>query len=150
MGFSVTRKCSECGTFNRIPAKHLADTGRCGNCKLPLRPADAPINADPEAFAAITRDAKVPVLVDFWAPWCGPCRSIAPEVDALASEMAGNAIVLKVNTEEHPDLAAQFRIQAIPNFVVMREGNVVFQRAGGASRREMRAWLNETGDRSTN
>ena len=82
------------------------------------------------------------MLVDFWAPWCGPCRSTAPEVDAVARETAGTAIVLKVNTEEQPALAAQFRIQAIPNFVVMRSGSVAFQRAGAASRREMKAWLN--------
>ena len=143
MSFSVTQKCSACGILNRIPAKHLADTGRCANCKSPLHPADTPIDVDAAAFASIVREAKVPVLVDFWAPWCGPCRAIAPEVSALANEVTGTAIVLKVNTEEHPDLAAQFQIQSIPNFVVMRDGNVVFQQAGGASRREMRAWLNQ-------
>jgi thioredoxin 2 len=135
------RTCPNCGKQNRVPVKHLADVGRCGACKSPLPAASAPIEVDPEAFSEITREAKVPVLVDFWASWCGPCRAIAPEVEALARETAGRAIVLKVNTEEHPDLSAQFRIQAIPNFVVFREGRVVFQRAGGASRRDMRTWL---------
>jgi len=142
MGFTVVRTCSNCGTANRVPAKHLSDAGRCGSCKTALSPSSTPIDADGNAFAEITRDAKVPVLVDFWAPWCGPCRSTAPEVDAVARETAGKAIVLKVNTEQQPALAAQFRIQAIPNFVVMRAGNVAFQKAGAASRREMKTWLN--------
>ena len=124
-----------------MPAKHLADTGRCGSCKASLAPGDSPIEAGSEAFADITREATVPILVDFWAPWCGPCRMTAPEVDALAKEMAGKALVLKVNTDQHPDLAARFRIQAIPTFVVMRDGNVAYQRAGAATRKEMRTWL---------
>jgi thioredoxin 2 len=141
MSFSMIRKCPVCGKANRVPAKHLADTGRCGNCKSPLPPTNAPIDVDSAAFDEITREVKVPVLVDFWAPWCGPCRATAPEVEAIAKEMAGKAIVLKVDTEKHPDLGARFRVQAIPYFVVLREGNVVSQRAGAVSRREMRSWL---------
>jgi thioredoxin 2 len=141
MSFSVTRKCPQCSKENRVPARHLADTGRCGFCKAPLPPNDAPIEAGSEAFSDITRESPVPVLVDFWAPWCGPCKMTAPEVDAVAKEVAGKAVVLKVNTDQNPDLAARFRIQAIPTFLVMQGGNVAYQRAGAATRKEMRTWL---------
>lgn len=144
MSFSVVRRCSSCGTPNRIPARHLAHKGRCGSCKAGLPPQNEPIEVDEEAFSEIVRDAGVPILTDFWASWCGPCRMAAPEVRELARETAGKALVLKVNTEEHPALAARFRIQSIPNFVVLRDGHVVLQRAGLAPRSEMRRWLETT------
>jgi thioredoxin 2 len=140
----MIRTCSACGTKNRIPARHLADAGRCGSCKAALPALSKPLDVDEAAFSEIVRDAGVPVLVDFWAAWCGPCKMAAPEVCELAREMAGKAIVLKVNTEEHPRLAAQFRVQSIPNFVLLRDGAVVSQRAGLAPRAEMRRWLETT------
>src|SRR3989442_4299203 len=122
--------CPHCRKKNRIAAEHLADRNRCGSCKRDLPELAAPIDADPDLFDEITRRARVPVLVDFWASWCGPCRRAAPEVQRTAQELSGQALVLKVNTEKHPELAARYRVQGIPNFLVMREGRVVFQQAG--------------------
>jgi thioredoxin 2 len=145
MSFSVIRPCASCESKNRVPAKHLADVGRCGACKQPLPPASEPVEVDASAFDQIVAGAKVPVLVDFWASWCGPCKMAAPEVHQLAREMEGRALVLKVDTEAHPALAARFGVQSIPNFVVLRGGKAVFQRAGLAPRAEMRRWLESSG-----
>lgn len=141
MAFSKLSTCDRCGAKNRIPAKHLADTGRCGACQAELKPSSEPVEVDAQAFEDIVASAKVPVLVDFWAAWCGPCRMAAPEVHQLAKDMAGQALILKVDTEAEPELAARFRVQSIPNFMVFRKGQVVFQKAGLAPRTEMRRWL---------
>ena len=145
MAFSIIRSCESCGAKNRVPAAHLADEGRCGKCKQPLRPVSEPLEVDASAFDEIVSTAKVPVMVDFWAAWCGPCRMAAPEVHKLAQEMAGRAVVLKVDTEAQPALAARFGVQSIPNFVVLRRGQTVLQRTGLAPRAEMRRWLELSG-----
>jgi thioredoxin 2 len=141
VAFSVIRNCPACRKPNRIPARHLADTGRCGSCKSPLSPLSEPLEVDDTSFAQVVDEATVPVLTDFWAEWCGPCRMAAPEVRELAREMAGKALVLKVNTEENQQVAARFGVQSIPNFVVLKNGRVVFQQAGLVPRAEMRRWL---------
>jgi thioredoxin 2 len=137
----VIRSCSHCGKQNRVPAKFLASTGRCGFCKSPLPPLAEPLAVDDQLFDEIVQSSPVPVLVDFWAGWCRPCLAAAPEVSRTAADMAGKAVVVKVDTEKYPQLAGRFQVSSIPNFVVLFAGRTVMQQPGLVDHHQMESWL---------
>lgn len=121
--------CEACGQKNRINPARPAE-GTCGKCHQPLGAPSSAIAVDPATFDAVIGSSPLPVLVDFWAPWCGPCVRAAPEVERAAKLLAGRAIILKVNTEDHPELAQRFGIRGIPYFAVFRGGERVNEQTG--------------------
>ena len=137
----MIRTCTKCGQQNRVPVRHWADTGRCGACRAALPALAEPVDAGVAELDAVLREARVPVLIDFWAAWCGPCRMAAPAVKEVAAKMAGKALVLKVDTERHPELAARYQVQGISHFVVLRNGQVHSAQSGLVSAQQMTRWL---------
>jgi thioredoxin 2 len=131
--------CPHCGRRNRVPVA-AAGVPRCGNCHQPLPWIVA---AGDDTFAEIAEAASLPVVVDMWAPWCGPCRLVSPALTQLATELAGRVKLVKVNVDESPKLQQRFAVQAIPTLMVLRHGQVVSQRAGAVPLADLRAWVQQ-------
>ena len=133
--------CPQCQRANRIPFARLHQTGHCGSCKADLPHPALPVDIESAAsFTALIRAASLPVLVDFWAPWCGPCQMVAPEVAKLATLASGELLIVKVNTEAQPGIAGQMGIRSIPTFAVFTAGHEAERTSGAMSAAQLRAF----------
>ena len=129
----ATIRCPHCGTLNRIDLNRAADGPKCGSCHKPIL-LDRPLKAGESDFDRTIGSAPVPVLVDFYADWCGPCHMIAPHLDAIAAARVGNVLVLKVDSDAEQALAARFGIRGLPTVVAFREGKETGRQVGAAPR----------------
>jgi len=134
---ALIAKCPACGTNNRITpqraAKHLPICGRCKK-PLPSQGVFTPVIVTDTNFAEIVERSTVPVLLDLWAAWCGPCRILAPTIDSLAKELAGNVLVGKVDVDANPRTAARFRVQSIPTLLILDKGREIERIVGVQSK----------------
>ena len=132
-------QCPNCGRKNRVP---VAASGipRCGNCHKPLPWI---VDAGDATFAEVAERASVPVVVDLWAPWCGPCRMVSPALAQVAADMAGRLKLVKVNVDDSPRLQQRFGVQSIPTLLVMREGKVTSRQVGAVPAAALRSWIEQ-------
>ena len=140
----VVMPCPNCGKRNRLPYERLAGTSRCGQCKTalpaPASPLEARRSADVERLIATS---SLPIVIDYWAPWCGPCRMVAPELEKVAQHQAGHILVVKVNTDELADLGQRFRVQSLPTMAVFVGGREVARTSGARPAPDIEAFVTQ-------
>jgi thioredoxin 2 len=141
----VIIKCSSCGAKNRIPVNRVKDNPRCGRCHAPLSLSTSPENVTDKTFRHAVIASPVPVLLDCWAPWCGPCRTVAPVLEDLARDYGGRVKIAKLNVDENPETAARFSIRSIPTMLLFKGGREVNRLVGALPRAQIEQALKTLG-----
>jgi thioredoxin 2 len=140
----IVVNCPSCGRSNRLLYDALDKQSRCGGCKATLALPSVPINVgSTAAFDAAATSSALPLVVDFWAPWCGPCRMVAPELEKVARANAGRWLVLKVNTDEQEELGARYRIRSIPTLAVIHGGRELARLSGARPASEIERFVSD-------
>lgn len=145
MSQGIVRSCPSCGQKNRVLWSRLDKEARCGSCGTALTPIAEPVAVDRGTeLDALLRESALPVLVDFWAPWCGPCKMVAPEIAKVAGRNAGQVLVVKVNTDVDPAVGSAHRIQSIPTMAVFAEGREVSRTMGSRPAAGIESFLQQS------
>lgn len=138
----VVIACPSCHALVRVPADRLGDDPRCAKCKGSVQ-TEKPVALDQNSFDTHVARAGFPVLVDFWAPWCGPCRQMAPGLDKLAGERRSQLQVAKVNTDENPQLSGRYGIRGIPTLILFRDGAEIARQTGALDSASLNRWVSQ-------
>ena len=142
MSQGLVLPCASCGQKNRIPPGRLGEPARCGKCQKSVHEPGAVVAVDrDDALQSLLEGADVPVLIDFWAPWCGPCRAVAPEVAKVSARHAADVLVLKVNTDVDPAVGRRHDIQSIPTMALFRDGREVARTSGSRPASAIEQWM---------
>jgi thioredoxin 2 len=140
----VVTTCPSCGKKNRLLYDHLGDAVRCGHCKHELAVVSTPLEVQSSAdFDRLIAQSSIPVVVDYWAPWCGPCRMVAPELEKVAARQSGRILVVKVNTDVLEDLGARFGIRSIPTLAIFADGREIARTAGARPAADIEQFLDQ-------
>ena len=140
MNATVHAVCVSCNATNRVPAERAGKEINCGKCHKPLF-GQVPVSVNAQGFMAQFQNSDVPVVVDFWAPWCGPCRMMAPAFEQASQSLGANARFIKVNTDEQPELGSQFGIRSIPTVAVFLRGRELARQAGAMPAGDIVRWV---------